>query len=86
MYNILFDPKTIEFLEKLPINTSKRIFRKLEQTKENPHHYFERLVGQEAYKLRVGKYRIIADIKENTLLILVLEIGHRKNIYKKNKN
>ena len=82
MYSIKFDPLTIEFLEKLDKNIAKRIWNKIMSTKENPNHYFERLAGRNEHKLRVGDYRVIADIDNNTELIEVILIGHRKNIYK----
>ena len=52
-------------------------------TKEYPLHYFEKLTKKNFYKLRVGDYRVIADINENEIKILVLLIGHRKNVYDK---
>ena len=51
-------------------------------TKADPFRYFEKLVTKDYYKLRVGDYRVIADIDKNKVKILVLFIGHRKNIYK----
>jgi mRNA interferase RelE/StbE len=52
-------------------------------TKEDPFHLFEKLTKRELYKLRVGEYRVIAEINKNEITILVLLIGHRKNIYDK---
>lgn len=52
-------------------------------TKEDPFHFFEKLTKRDLYKLRVGNYRIIADISKNEIKILILLIGHRKNIYDK---
>ena len=83
MYKVIFDDKAIEFLEKLDTRNRERIFNKILSTKENPFHYFEKLTARNLYKLRVGNYRVIADINENEIKILVLLIGHRKNIYKK---
>lgn len=54
---------------------------KLKDTKENPHHFFQRLEGRKDYRLRVGNYRVIADIDDNTLIIHITLIGHRKNVY-----
>ncbi len=51
-------------------------------TKENPHHFFERLSGRDDYRLRVGDYRAIADIDDRKKRIEVTLIGHRKRIYK----
>ena len=82
-YKLIFDEKAIDFLEKLPPLLKERIFRKLQTTKENPFHFFEKLTGRSEFKLRVGDYRVIADISEKEIQILVLYVGHRKNIYKK---
>ncbi len=79
----MFDEKALNYLEKLPKDISKRIFKKLQDTKENPHRHFERLTNREEYKLRVGNYRVIAEIENNKLLILVLIIGHRSKVYKR---
>jgi len=83
MFKVIFDDKALEFLEKLDKKNRERIFNKIMSTKEDPFHYFEKLTKKNFYKLRVGDYRIIADINENEIKILVLLIGHRKNIYDK---
>lgn len=83
MYTITYDEESLQNLEKLEKKIRKRIFEKISSTKENPFHYFERLTGRSEYKLRVGDYRVIADIDEKTKRISILFIDHRKNIYKK---
>ncbi len=83
MYELIFDEEAIKYLEKLPQQTSKRIFKKLNNAKKEPHRYFERLTNRKEYKLRVGEYRLIADITKSKLIIYIITIGHRKNIYKK---
>jgi mRNA interferase RelE/StbE len=85
MYEVIFDEEAIDFLNKLPQDLCKRIFNKIISTKENPAHFFERLKGRKDYKLRVGDYRAIADIDNNSKRIEIILIGHRKNIYKKSK-
>lgn len=66
MYDIVFDEKAIEFLGKLDKKNQKRIFDKIMSTNKSPLHYFERLTGRNKFKLRVGDYRIIADIDEKS--------------------
>ncbi|MEK6886849.1 MAG: type II toxin-antitoxin system RelE/ParE family toxin [Nanoarchaeota archaeon] len=80
-FELIFDEKAIDFLNDLPKELKKRIFNKIKSTKENPIHFFERLEGRTDYKLRVGDYRIIADIDGNSKKITVTMVGHRKNIY-----
>ena len=82
VYKVIFDPEAIEFLEKAERNLAKRIWNKIMSTKEDPHHFFERLTRRKDYKLRIGDYRAIADIDDNKKRIDITLIGHRKNIYK----
>ena len=82
MYELIFDDEAIEFLNKLPKEVKRRIWDKLTSTKENPFHFFERLAGRTDYKIRIGDYRVIADLDRGNNTIKVTIIGHRKNIYK----
>jgi mRNA interferase RelE/StbE len=83
MFKLVFDELAIQFLEKQPKEVRQRIFNKLVQTKENPLRFFERLAGRKDYKLRVGDYRVLADIDSGAQTIYITVVGHRKNIYKK---
>ena len=69
-------------MNKLPKEVKRRIWDKLTYTKENPFHFFERLAGRTDFKLRIGDYRVIADLDRGNNTIKVTIIGHRKNIYK----
>ena len=82
MYEVIFSKKFKQQLKKLEKNLQQRIISGIERTRIRPYFYFQRLVGKETYRLRVGDYRIIADLDGKNLEILVIEIGHRKNIYK----
>ena len=82
-YVLRFDEVAIEYLEKLPKVVTKRIFAKLEQAKENPNRYFIRLTNMKEYKLRVGDYRVIADIDDGAITIFVLHVDHRKRVHKR---
>lgn len=82
MYEVIFDVEAIDFLNKAEKDLAKRIWNKIMSTKENPHHFFERLKGRKDYKLRIGNYRVIADLDDNKRRIKITLIGHRKNIYK----
>jgi mRNA interferase RelE/StbE len=77
--NVEFDEEAIRFLEKLPKEIRKRIYEKIMKASDNPYRHFERLVGRQDYKLRIGDYRAIADIDKS---IRITYIGHRKDVYK----
>ena len=82
-YSIKWDKKALLFLEKLDKNIAKRIFDKIEQSKENPDYFYAALSNSTASKLRVGDYWAIADINYEIQEIHILLIGHRKNVYDK---
>lgn len=83
MYQVIFDDTAIDFLNKLPKELKERIYNKVISTKENPFHYFERIEGRKDFKLRVGDYRVIADINASSKRIEVTLIGHRRDVYNK---
>lgn len=83
MYEVLLSEGAKKQLEKLDKPVRQRIVSALERIRVRPEAFVTRLVGQPYYKLRVGDYRIILDIDKGRLMILVIENGHRKNVYKR---
>ena len=82
MYEIILSNKSKSHLEKLDEEARNRIGLVFERIKIRPEHFITRLVGSPYFKLRVGDYRIILDVLKGKLIIFVIEVGHRKNIYK----
>ena len=82
-YSIIFSDYSLKQLEKLPKVIQKRIISTLKRCRIRPYSHVKKLVGSSHFRLRVGDYRIIMDIIDNELKIHVIELGHRKNIYKK---
>ncbi len=81
----------IEFLKtaekefyKLPQQIQKAIAKKLEYLKTNPYPSNVKALknGQGRLRLRVGDYRIIYRVETDVLVIVVIKVGHRKNIYR----
>ena len=82
MYQVEFSKQAESQFSKLPSDLKDRIFNVLGRVRLRPHHFAKRLVGCSYFSLRVGDYRLILDIQQDKLIIFVLELGHRKNIYK----
>jgi mRNA interferase RelE/StbE len=82
MYDVEFSQAAEKQFFKLEKDVQQRIISALERIRIRPYPHVKKLVGSPYFRLRVGDYRVIMDINENKLIILVLEIGHRKNIYK----
>ena len=79
-YGIIFSDSSLKQLKKLEKNVQERIISTLERIKIRPQAYVTKLVGDPGYRLRVGDYRVILDIDEGNLIILIIKIGHRKKI------
>ncbi|MGI0130750.1 MAG: type II toxin-antitoxin system RelE family toxin, partial [Thermoplasmata archaeon] len=60
---------------------SRRIFERVGQLSSDPFRSVRRLAGVSAYRLRIGNYRVIFDIDQGRLRVLVLDVGHRKSVY-----
>ena len=82
MFDLFFTEESKKFLKKLNKQDSKRIISSIERCKIRPHSHVKKLVSSPYFRLRVGDYRVILDIQSGKLLIIVIEIGHRKDIYK----
>lgn len=82
IYRIEWTKGALEEANKLEPFISNRIFKKVEELAENPFSKdIKRLKGASSFRLRAGDYRVIFDIEEN--IILILKVGHRKNIYQR---
>lgn len=82
-YSITFSDLSFKQLNKLPSEIQKRIISTLNRCQIRPYSHVKKLVGSKHFRLRVGEYRVIIEIIDNELKIHVIELGHRKGIYKK---
>ena len=80
-YEIIYSDRAADDLASLYATTAKRIKKRLDAVKSDPHIYVKRLGGVKLFSLRVGDYRVIMDIKNNKMIIFVVTIGHRREVY-----
>lgn len=80
-YHVIFSDLAFKQLRKLDRETGQRIISTLERIRIRPDAYVKKLVGDEGYRLRVGNYSLILDLDKEKLIILVLTIGQRRNVY-----
>ena len=83
IYELIYTDTALKQLKKLDRKTQERIIRALERVRYNPFKYVRKLTGRPEYRLRVGDYRILMLIDKGKLVILIVAVGHRRNIYKK---
>jgi mRNA interferase RelE/StbE len=84
-YRIEFSPAAERQFKKLPKEIQLRLKPRLDGLMNNPFpRGAKKLSGEEnIYRLRVGDHRIIYQVQQETLLVLVVKLGHRKEIYRR---
>jgi len=82
-YTILIERYAQKQILKLDKKTIPVIKNAISGLASNPRPQgYKKLKGEDAYRIRVGNYRIIYEINDNIILVTVVSVGHRKNIYK----
>ncbi|MBI4649649.1 MAG: type II toxin-antitoxin system RelE/ParE family toxin [Bacteroidia bacterium] len=84
MYSIVYKKGVEKQLENLPNSDYVRITERILELADNPRpHGCEKLKGSvNEYRIRSGKYRIIYTIADEILIITVIKIAHRKDVYR----
>jgi len=81
MFQIELTNTAKKFLEKLQKKDSEVILNKIYSLRTDPFRYVKRLQGDKLWRLRIADYRAIVDIVISLNRIIVVRIGHRKNVY-----
>jgi len=81
-YSIRIKASAVKELNKIPHKDLKRIIKKVQDLAENPRPTgAEKLSGQDKYRIRQGNYRIVYAIEDDVLIVYIIKIAHRKDIY-----
>lgn len=81
-YEVKVRPQANKSLSKVPKRERQRIEMAIELLRDNPYPPAARkLVNRPEWRVRIGKYRIIYEVIDNELVVLVISIGHRSQIY-----
>jgi mRNA interferase RelE/StbE len=82
-YRVFFKKSVEKDFETIPQEELKRILRRIDLLREDPRPPgCEKLTGQERYRVRQGRYRILYSIQDEQLSIWVVKVGHRKDVYR----
>ena len=83
VYKIFFKKSVEKDFKAIPKNELKKIIKRIGGLANDPRPQgSEKLTGQDRYRLRQGRYRIVYSIQDNKLTIWVVKVGHRKDIYR----
>jgi mRNA interferase RelE/StbE len=86
MYRIIYSPAAKRDLKRLPADIQDCVRNAFDEIVDDPYEHVRKLrtpSNSPIFAYKVGKYRVIMSIHEFELIILVLEVGDRKNIYRK---
>ena len=84
-YKITFKKSVAKDLRSIPSADVKRILKKLDSLATNPRAEGSvKLSTQERYRIRQGLYRIVYEIRDETLIVHVVKVAHRSSVYKSN--
>jgi mRNA interferase RelE/StbE len=83
MYEIHLSSAAVQDYKKIPESEIEKINRTIDLLETNPRPAgYKKLQNRNAYRVRSGNYRIIYEIKDRELIILVIRVRHRSDVYK----
>ena len=82
-YELVLRPSVIKDTKDIPSGDLKKILRRMESLRDDPRPPgCVKLSGLDYYRVRQGDYRIIYEIEDQRLVVVVVKIGHRRGIYR----
>ncbi|HKI69221.1 MAG TPA: type II toxin-antitoxin system RelE/ParE family toxin [Verrucomicrobiae bacterium] len=82
-YRVILTKSVQKELDRLPNDVARRILTRLAGLETNPRPAdVKKLKGREAWRIRVGDYRVIYEIHDRMLQIVVITVGHRREVYR----
>jgi len=83
-YKLVIKKSVAKDLRPIPNKDVARILERIETLQENPRPSgCEKLSGLERYRIRQGIYRIIYEVMDERLIVTIVKVGHRKQVYKR---
>jgi mRNA interferase RelE/StbE len=82
-YQVILPKSVQRELDRLPDETANRILARLAALETNPRPAdVKKLKGRDAWRIRAGDYRVIYEIQDRASQIIVITIGHRREVYR----
>ncbi len=83
VWQVIWSEKSVKQLEKIDKKNAQKIYDSVLDCAKDPFRAVMRLTNSPFYRLRVGNYRVILDLQQKKMIIFVVEVDHRRRIYKK---
>jgi len=82
-YKLLIKPSAVKELEALPAKDRRRLVARLQRLSSHPRPPgSEKLSGHDLYRIRQGNYRVLYSVEDLALVVLVIKVGHRRDVYR----
>lgn len=81
-YQVLWSEVALGQMRKIDPSVRRRIFAKVEEAAADPLRVVTRLVGSPYSRLRVGDWRVIMEIDQASIRIIIIEVKHRRSAYR----
>lgn len=82
-YELVIRPSVQKDVRGIPSADLKKIVSRIEKLRDDPRPDGSvKLSGLEYYRVRQGKYRIVYEIQDGCLVVIVIKVGHRKEVYR----
>lgn len=82
-YKLLIKPSAVKEIEGLPDKDRARVVYRIQGLSEDPRpRGCEKLSGDDKYRIRQGKFRILYQINDDEVVVIVVKVGHRKVVYR----
>ncbi|HPE78839.1 MAG TPA: type II toxin-antitoxin system RelE/ParE family toxin [Gammaproteobacteria bacterium] len=83
-YELVFKKSVAKDLRSIPKKDVARVLQRIEALRDDPRgEGCVKLSALERYRVRQGVYRIVYEIRDNQLVVMVVKIGHRSAVYKR---
>jgi len=82
-YRLRLKKSAAKEIENLPKKDCARVVAAIQKLLDEPYgQNTQKLSGQEKYRIRVGNYRVLYEIINDELVVMVVNVGHRKDVYR----
>lgn len=82
-YIVQFKPAALRNLERLPTDIQLRIARAIDALVHDPFPSgSKKMRGLDAHRIRIGDYRVVYQVHARQLLVLIIRVGHRREVYR----
>ena len=82
-YRLQIKPSAARELEGLPMKDRRRVVARMQGLSDQPRPPgCEKLTGHDLFRVRQGKYRILYEVQDHDLTVIIFKIGHRRDVYR----